>query len=681
MRGEVRDDDAAARDEMVRTQIAARGIGDDAVLCAMRDVPRDAFVPPELREFAYRDSPLPIGCGQTISQPYMVALMAAALQLRASDRVLDVGTGSGYAAAVLARIAREVYTIERHPELAAIAERTLRELGYENVHVRVGDGTLGWPDRAPYDAIAVAAGGPAVPDALLDQLAPGGRLVIPIGEGRDLQELVRVTRRPDGTLERESLGDVRFVPLIGVQGWQSAEEEPRWDGRSARPPSRPAALARLVRESAIAFDDVQTADVDALVERVGDARVVCLGEATHGTSEFYRMRARITRALVERRGFAAVAVEADWPDAARIDRWIRGAPEPGGDGELDPPFTRFPTWMWRNREVLELVEWLRQHNRRPGVAPVGFHGLDLYSLSTSIRAVLDYLDRTDPAAAALARRRYACLTPWEKDPAAYGDAAIRGRYRVCEEETVAMLRDILVRRLEYAEHDGVSFLDAARNAALVANAERYYRAMYYGGDASWNLRDRHMFETLCAVLDFHGADSKVVVWEHNSHLGDARATELGATGQLNVGQLCRERFDEKAYLVGFGTDRGTVAAAHAWDGLMKVMRVRPAHRDSYERTCRDSERPAFFLPLRDPVRRELRDELQPPRLERAIGVVYRPETELQSHYFHASLPLQFDEWIWIGETRAVHPLGVADTRSLPPDHPFAVVPQSRAATA
>ena len=659
------DDSRSQRETMVASQVEARGVRDAGVLAAMREVPREVFVPAELAEFAYRDSPLPIECGQTISQPYIVALMAAALQLTPGDRVLEIGTGSGYAAAVLSRIAKRVETVERHDELSQISAARLARLGYDNVAVHHADGTLGWPDGAPYDAIVVAAGGPTVPEALLDQLAVGGRLVIPVGEDRDLQTLVRVTRHADGRLEREDLGDVRFVPLIGVQGWRSEEDAEAWDGRVRRAPGRPESVALLLREAGHRVDDPDAADLGPLVERLAGARVVCIGEASHGTSEFYRMRARLTRELVERHGFGIVAVEGDWPDVASVNRIVRGVTDgriPGG-GE---PFARFPTWMWRNRETLAFLAWLKDANaRRLGTAPqVGFYGLDLYSMFTSVRAVLEYLESVDPAAARIARQRYGCLTPWEHDPAAYGGAAVSGRYRVCEAEAVGILRDLLAKQLDYAQQGDARFFDAARNATLVANAERYYRAMYYGGDESWNLRDRHMFETLEALLSFHGPGAKAVVWEHNSHLGDARATEMGVRGQINVGQLCRERFADAAYLVGFGTDHGTVAAAHDWDGDMRVMSVRPAHPESYEFLCHASGLPGFLLALRDPVRDDVRSELRTPRLERAIGVVYRPETELQSHYFHAALPFQFDAWIWLDETRAVQPVAWRDVLAL-----------------
>ena len=653
----------AAREIMVRRHIAARGIRDPAILEAMRTIPREAFLPPRLAEFAYEDCPLPIAEGQTISQPYIVALMTAALELRPEDRVLEIGTGSGYAAAIVGRIAREVWTIERHQSLAEAAAARLREVGCHNVHVLHGDGTLGWPEHAPYDAIVVTAGGPDVPEALLQQLAAGGRLVIPIGADRSLQRLVRVKRMASGRLEREDLGDVRFVPLIGAQGW----DEAAWTG-SPRVPSGRASVSSLLREVGEPIGGpVSDADVGALLERIGDARIVCLGEATHGTSEFYALRARITQELVRRRGFTIVAAEADWPDAARTDRYVKGVAAP-----VRPEwraFSRFPQWMWRNHEVGAFVEWLREWNRTQ--TPVGFYGLDLYSLYRSIHLVLDYLDRVDPAAARVARERYGALMPWEGDPATYGRAAVTGSYRACEDEVVTMLRDMLARELDYAAQDGEHFLDAVGNARVVANAEAYYRVMYYGGSASWNLRDRHMFETLESLLRFHGPGAKAVLWEHNSHLGDAAATEMGVRGELNVGHLCRTTFGDGAYLVGFGTDHGSVAAAHDWDGPMHVMDVRPSHPESYERLCHDARLPAFFLPLRAPARPEVREELAAARLERAIGVVYRPDTELQSHYFHAVLPHQFDEWIWIDETHAVRPVTDAEARGLPRAHPFA----------
>ncbi len=646
-------------------ELARRGIRSPAVLDAFRSVPREAFVPEELAEFAYDDTPLPIGDGQTISQPYIVALTLEELELRGGERVLDVGTGCGYAAAVASRIASEVYSIERIDSLAGTARERLEQLGYSNVHVICGDGSRGWPEHAPYDAIAVAAGGPKIPDALLRQLAIGGRLVIPVGP-EDSQRLVRVTRESESEFQQEEITSVRFVPLIGEEGWREAPPLLRAPPKSASV----TALASLVRESAERLEEIESADLDGLVERIADARVVLLGESTHGTSEFYRMRARITRELIARRGFSFVAVEADWPDAARIDDYVLGGPR---RSTLEfTPFERFPTWMWRNEEVHDFVDWLRAYNADHPEGKAAFHGLDLYSLFTSIGAVLAYLDDVDPDAARVARHRYGALTPWQKDPAAYGQAVLVGRYESSEQAVVAMLRDMLARRLDYAVRDGDRFFDAAQNARVVANAERYYRAMYYGSRTSWNLRDAHMFDTLQALLAYHGPGSKGVVWAHNSHVGNAAATEMGARGEHNIGQLCRAELGQGAYIVGFGTDHGTVAAASDWDAPMQTMAVRPGRTGSYERVFDASGVPAFMLPLRHPRRRAVCDELQAPRLERAIGVIYRPETELASHYFHASLPHQFDEFVWFDETRAVHPLPASPRPSaeLPETYPF-----------
>lgn len=652
------------RARVVRDHLAARGIRSSHVLNAMRLVPREAFVPTELAEFAYDDAPLPIAAGQTISQPFIVAMMLDAARVIPGERVLEVGSGSGYAAAVMSRIAAEVFAVERHAELASAARERLDELGYDNVTLVHADGTLGWREHAPYDAIIVSAGGPGTPRALLEQLAIGGRLVIPVGDSSRDQRLLRVTRRTVDEYIEEDLGGVRFVPLIGQHGWDENVE-----GRIGTPTASSGALAHLVRESAEPIDDIDSANLSGLLERIGDASVVLLGEATHGTSEFYRMRARITRELILRRGFRMVAVEADWPDAAVVDRYVRHLPHQARPWQ---PFARFPSWMWRNEETRELVEWLREYNRgvRPPSERVGFHGLDLYSLYTSAEAVLSYLDRVDPSAARIARERYGCLTPWQGDPAAYGRAAVSGQFRRCEHEVVQMLTDLLARRLDYVARGADEFLDAAQNARLVADAERYYRIMYYGSVAAWNLRDQHMFDTLEYLRAFRSDNAKVVVWEHNSHIGDARATEMGARGEHNVGSLCRQRFGDDAYAVGFGTNEGEVAAAAGWDEPMEIMVVRPALADSIEGIVHSSGLPAGLIPLRHPRREVLRQELLVPRLERAIGVVYRPETELQSHYFQASLPRQFDEYGWFDRSSAVKSLPAGLPAGVPDTYPF-----------
>lgn len=633
----------AARESMVARQVAARGVRDANVLAAMSKVPRDRFIAENLREFAYQDTPLPIESDQTISQPFIVGYMTEGLGLRGGERVLEIGTGSGYAAAVLAEIASEVYTVERYENLATSARERLERLGYRNVYVRHGDGSRGWPEQAPFDAIVVAAGGPEVPHSLRDQLAVGGRLVIPVGP-REVQELLQVTRLSESDFDERVLTQVRFVPLVGDEGW----ELPR-----LAPAAVPKTVPQRIAADAEPFPTIEDADLLGLLERIGDSRLVLIGEASHGTSEFYRMRARISRELIEKMGFTIVAAEADWPDAKVIDNHVRQLGHPLTN---EPPFGRFPTWMWRNEEVRAFVDWLAEHNDRSDspAQRVGFFGLDLYSLYSSVEAVLRYLDEADPEAARVARVRYGCLTPYEGDPASYGYAALTRGYRLCEDPVVRILEDLLRKRLDLMGRDPERFVDAVQNAQLVVDAERYYRTMYYAGAASWNLRDQHMFDTLRTLLDWRGGDSKAVVWAHNSHLGDASATEMSARGEHNVGQLCRQTFGQDAYLIGFGTHEGTVAAATDWNAPMEIKTVQPAHARSYERVCHDTDVPRFLLPLhRSSTSRE---ELMRERLERAIGVIYRPRTELASHYFQAILPRQFDEYIWFDRSEAVTPL-------------------------
>jgi protein-L-isoaspartate(D-aspartate) O-methyltransferase len=663
---------ASLREDMVERNIVARGVRDELVLDAMGKVPRELFLPKNLREFAYEDSPLPIAGEQTISQPYIVAFMAEALMLKGGEKVLEIGAGSGYAAAVLSEIAAQVYTVERLGQLADKAAATLADLGYDNVHVLHGDGTRGWTEHAPYDAIVVAAGGPQVPESLKEQLKIGGRLVIPVGTDQRSQELVRVTRISANEYRSEDIADVRFVPLIGEEGWATGKGEGRAPlGRALRPVTPDEeTLVRNLADAAESFPSIEAADLNPLMERIGSARIVLLGEATHGTSEFYRMRERVTRDLIVKKGFRFVAIEADWPDAARVDHYVRHFQYPPSEWTA---FARFPTWMWRNTEVRDFVSWLRKHNGTVEKGKrVAFHGLDLYSLYDSIRSVLNYLDEVDPESAKVARERYGCLTPWQRDPATYGHAALTGSYPTCESDVVRTLADPLTKRRAYAEHDGERFLDAEQNARLVANAERYYRIMYYGSRASWNLRDSHMFETLKNLLAFHGTDSKAVVWAHNSHVGNAGATEMAARGEHNIGQLCRKEFGDQAYLIGFGTHSGTVAAASDWGGPMEVKTVRPSLPNSYEQLCHATGLARFMLGLRG--RGDLcgPEGLGKERLERAIGVIYRPETEMASHYFLANLPQQFDEYVWFDDTRAVTPLDTAEVKGLPDTYPFGV---------
>lgn len=412
-------------------------------------------------------------------------------------------------------------------------------------------------------------------------------------------------------------------------------------------------LANLVARAAEPLPPIDDPAFGRVIDRFADARVICLGEASHGTSEFYRARAAITRRLIEEHGFMMVAVEADWPDAAAIDRIVRGKP-PAQEAEV--PFTRFPTWMWRNAEFQGFVAWLTRHNQAKDEGDrVSFHGLDLYNMNASISAVIEYLERTDPTAASEARTLYGCLKPWKEQPEIYGRMALSEGHGRCEAGVVQMLRAILSKESSYAPEDPDSFLDATQNARLIANAEAYYRAMYYGSAASWNLRDEHMADTLAVLLQHKGPTGKAVVWAHNSHIGDARHTAMGKSREeLNLGQLVRERYDGAACLIGFGTHTGTVAAADDWDEPMKIKNVNPSRPDSYERIMHDSGVERFMLDLRaGKANDELRQALIEERLERYIGVIYRPETERWSHYSEASLAQQYDGLVWFDTTTAV----------------------------
>jgi protein-L-isoaspartate(D-aspartate) O-methyltransferase len=648
---------------MVERQLKARGIGSAHVLAAMGEVPRERFVPERMREFAYDDGPLPIGEEQTISQPYIVALMIEAAEVSPGDRVLEVGAGSGYAAAVMSRIAKQVFAIERHATLAESAQRRLLEIGYDNVTVMAGDGSLGLPDKAPFDAILVAAGGDKVPEPLKQQLAIGGRLVVPVG-GETLQSLLCVTRTGEDSWSEDNLGGVRFVPLIGRHGrWEDGSK-----AASNHQPARELSLPECIAAAAEPLPEIDDPAFAALFDRFADRRVVLLGEASHGTHEFYAARAAITRRFVEQHGFTIVAVEADWPDAAAIDRYVRHREH---RQTARPAFERFPTWMWRNTEIASLSHDLRALNQgRAPDAMAGFYGLDIYNMSGSIEAVLAYLDEHDPEAAAVARERYGCLTPWQAEPATYGRAALSRGYAECEQQVIAECRDLLARAL----HEDGEMFGAAMNARLVASAERYYRIMYYGGAESWNLRDSHMAETLEHLLAQGGPQAKALVWAHNSHIGDARATEMGQVrGEHNIGQLVRERWGSEAALIGFGTHTGTVTAADDWDSPRKVKRVLPSRGDSYERQCHDAGVPRFLLDLAAGRHDALRRRLLEPRLERFIGVIYRPETERWSHYSTAVLPEQFDAFVWFDETRALEPLGPPEPdHGLPETYPFGV---------
>jgi len=412
----------------------------------------------------------------------------------------------------------------------------------------------------------------------------------------------------------------------------------------------------------------ESTDLDPLLELAADSDIVLIGEATHGTHEFYALRAQLTRRLLSEHGFAAVAAESDWPDSYRVNRFVRGSSADKTAHQALTDFRRFPSWMWRNRDVLEFVDWLREYNQRRLKArqeTVGFYGLDLYSLHGSVAAVLEYLDGVDPELAQRARERYGCFEQFDREPQAYGYAARLGLSPACEDAVVSQLRELQSRRTAIIQRDGLSaedeFFHAEQNARVIKNAEEYYRAMFGNQVQSWNLRDTHMADTLDALLEhlrLRIDRPRVVVWAHNSHVGDARATELMREGELNLGQLARERYPNRTCLIGFSTYAGSVAAASRWGGNVERKLMRPALPASHEALFHRVNAPNFILQTRDLQGSEA---LLEPRLQRAIGVIYRPETERRSHYYRVELTRQFDAMIHVDRTTAVEPLERSST--------------------
>ena len=430
------------------------------------------------------------------------------------------------------------------------------------------------------------------------------------------------------------------------------------------------ALADLIEAAAEPLPDISDPEFARFIDRFADAKVVLLGEASHGTDEFYRARTAITERLIREHGFTVVAVEADWPDAARIDAYIRGLE---ALPSTDTPFPRFPSWMWRNRAVEDLIGRMRDFNEQTqdSAREVGFYGLDLYSLPSSMDAVEEFAKRHDPAALEEVRARYGCLAPWADDPEGYG-AVLRGPAAdTCAADVTSVIDEVLGARLGEVEISNRAFFDAVMNARVVAASAAYYRAMYEGSVASWNLRDTHMFDTLKRVLEAHGQGAKAVIWAHNSHIGDARATGMGAMGEINLGQLAREEWGDAAVLIGFGTDRGTVTAARAWNGSPVTMEVIPSVPGSWGAVMREVGPDRFLLDLRG-VGGSLAQALGEQRVERFIGVLYLRETERVSHYISSSISKEYDAFIWLEETRAVEPLLPEELEALPTMHPFAL---------
>ncbi|ASQ46034.1 erythromycin esterase family protein [Legionella clemsonensis] len=409
--------------------------------------------------------------------------------------------------------------------------------------------------------------------------------------------------------------------------------------------------------------DPTAADYTSLLTKIGNARFVMLGEATHGTEEFYQSRIDITRRLIEEKGFMAVAIEGDWPDAYRVHRYIQSNKQLSEDAEQAlEDFKRFPTWMWRNTTIPPFIEWLRRYNNDlPLGQGIGFYGLDLYSLNTSMQAVIGYLMQVDPEAAQRARKRYACFDHTQIDPQTYGYLTNIGLKKSCINEAIAVLVELQHHAFKYMREDGLTAEDnyffATQNARVIKDAEAYYRAMFEGRASSWNIRDKHMVETLAILADHlenrFNRPAKIVIWAHNSHLGDARATEMSEHGEINIGQLVREQHDRDSYALGFSTYEGYVTAANEWGEPPERKKITPGCKSSYEELFHQLKVHNFLLDL---TPEDLEHFLKIPRLQRAIGVIYRPETERLSHYFFTHLTYQFDAIVHFDHTEAVVPL-------------------------
>jgi erythromycin esterase-like protein len=396
-------------------------------------------------------------------------------------------------------------------------------------------------------------------------------------------------------------------------------------------------------------------DLDALLEQIGDARYVLLGEASHGTSEYYEWRAAISQRLIREKGFSFIAVEGDWPDCYRVNRYVKGFLDGGSDArEVLEAFVRWPTWMWANEEIVKLAEWLKRHNTLLSDGQkVGFYGLDVYSLWDSLYSILGYLRKSDPSLLPAAHRALRCFQPYGEDVQQYARATALVPDS-CEDEVVVLLKEMRATQPRYCADGREELFFAEQNAFVVKNAEAYYRSMVRGGPESWNIRDRHMTETLERLMRHHGPDAKAIVWEHNTHIGDARYTDMSAEGMSNVGQLVRQRHaQEGVFLVGFGSYRGTVIAAKDWEAPMERMRVPPAREGSWEDVLHRAGAGNKLIWLEECRQDEL---FNVPRGHRAIGVVYHPEYEHLGNYVPTVLPRRYDAFCYIDHSEALHPL-------------------------
>lgn len=640
----------------IKEQLEDKGITSALLLKAFEDIPEAFLLSETLHPNFYEDVRIEKNLEKTEPRVIVIARMLEQLKVKKEEKFLITSVDSIYILVVLSKIYKEVYTVESNETYANWALEVLKTIGITNVHIKVDQPELGWEEKGPFDAILIASEIETIPKTIKEQLKIDAKLLAPIGPDWAHVMLQIIKRVSKDKYISKALSDSYFIPKPKILPNIGTETYPDNE------------IIDEIGISSLPFKTLKKFPMDDLLDRIGDAKVVLLGEASHGTSEFYLARQEITKALIEKKGFNFVCAEADWSDAEQINNYVQNQYKT----QDWMPFARFPQWMWKNKEILGFVEWLKKHNTKHNNS-IGFYGLDLYGLENSIELVIKYLSGIDADLAELAKSRYACITPYMTQPQVYGKLIKNNRFVSCEKDILDMLFDLLKNKNKL--NHSQAYFYAYQNAMVVLDAERYYKAMYYGSVESWNLRDFHMFYTLKSLLSYSGKDSKAVVWAHNSHIGNALATEMYARGEINIGHLCKEHFGEKSYHIGFGTYTGTVAAARNWGEKMEVRAVNKSVEDSYEYLCHKTNITNFTLPLRKAHSdKNLRKLLSSPRLQRAIGVIYRPETELMSHYFKIVLPSQFDEYVWFNKTKAITPLNAKTEPTKFKDlHPFGFV--------
>lgn len=640
----------------IKEQLKDKGISNTLLLEAFKNIPEAFYLSESLHPYFYEDVRIEKSIENTEPRVIVIARMLEQLKVKEEEKILITGVDSIYILVVLSKIYKDVYTVETNNTYANWTLEVLKTIDITNVHIKIGNPEKGWEEKGPFDAILIATELKKISSTIKKQLKIGAQLLAPVGPDWShvmLEIIKRVSEKEfitKATRDSYFIPNPKMIPKIGTETYPENE------------------IIDEIGINSIPFKSIKKFPIEGLLERIGDAKVVLLGEASHGTSEFYLTRQEITKALIEKKGFNFICAEADWSDAEQINNYVRNQYK----AQDWMPFVRFPEWMWKNKEVLNFVDWLKEYNTKNNNT-IGFYGLDLYGLENSIDLVIKYLENIDEELAELAKSRYACIIPYMSNPAIYGKLVINNKLESCEKEVLKMLFDLLKNKNKL--NHSQEYFYAYQNATVVIDAERYYKAMYYGSAESWNLRDFHMFYTLKSLLAYYGKDTKTVVWAHNSHVGNALATEMYARGEINIGHLCREHFGKKSYHIGFGTNTGTVAAARNWGDKMEVININESIENSYENLCRRTNVSKFTLPLREEHSdKNLSHFLSTPRFQRAIGVVYKPETELMSHYFKCVLPSQFDEYIWFNKTKAVTPIITkTEASKLKNIHPFGLL--------